>query len=66
MAPHSADKPLSLDERKEVFRALVVAQDAGMAVAQSRKAVAERFGLREEQVRRIEREGLDGGWPPLG
>ena len=66
MAPHAADKPLSEDERKAVFRALVEAQDAAMAVAQSRKAVAERFGLGEGQVRRIEREGLDGGWPPLG
>ena len=66
MARMDADKPLSLDERKAVFLALVEAQDAAMTVAQSRKTVAERFGLGEGQVRRIEREGLDGGWPPLG
>ena len=61
-----ADWRLSQAERMEVFLALVEAQDLGMTVAQSRKAVAERFGIEEEQVRRIEREGLDGNWPPLG
>ncbi len=60
-----ADKTLSLAERMEVFQALVEAQDRNMTVAQSRKTVAERFGIGEEQVRRIEREGLDGNWPPL-
>jgi hypothetical protein len=37
-----------------------------MTVALSRKAVADRFGVTEQQVRQIEREGLDGNWPPLG
>ncbi len=60
-----ADKTLSLDERMEAFQALVEAQDRGIAVAQSRETVAERFGISEDQVRRIEREGLDGNWPPL-
>ncbi len=59
------DKTLSLAERMEVFQALVEAGDRNMTVAQSRKTVAERFGISEEQVRRIEREGLDGNWPPL-
>src|SRR5262249_12338409 len=27
--------------------------------------VAARFGVSEQQVRHIEREGLDNGWPPL-
>jgi hypothetical protein len=61
-----ADRALSQAERMEVFLALVEAQDRDMTVAQSRKAVAERFGIEEEQVRRIEREGLEGNWPPLG
>jgi hypothetical protein len=61
-----ADRTLSQPERMEVFLALVEAQDRDMTVAQSRKAVAERFRIEEEQVRRIEREGLDGNWPPLG
>jgi hypothetical protein len=51
--------------RKEIFQALVEAQDIGLCVAESRRVVAERFGVTEEQVRRIEREGLDEGWPPL-
>jgi hypothetical protein len=50
---------------KEVFLALVEAQDRDMTVAQSRKLVADRFGLTERQVRAIEREGLDRQWPPL-
>ncbi len=60
-----ADKTLSLAERMEVFLALAEAGDRGLTVAQSRKAVAEQFGITEEQVRRIEREGLEGDWPPL-
>jgi hypothetical protein len=59
------DRPLSEDQRKEVFLALVDAQDHDMGVVQSRQHVAARFGVSEQQVRRIEREGLDNGWPPL-
>jgi len=51
--------------RKEIFLALVEAQDGGASVAESRNLVAERFGVDEHEVRRIEREGLDHGWPPL-
>ena len=36
-----------------------------MMVAQSRKLVAERFGVSEGQVRHIEPEGMDNNWPPL-
>ena len=60
-----SDKPLSEDQRKEVFLALVDAQDHDMGVQKSRQHVAVRFGLSEQQVRHIEREGLDNGWPPL-
>jgi hypothetical protein len=65
MAEHEPKK-LSLEERMAAFLMLVEAQDGQMTVAQSRKAVAERFGVTEEQVRQLEREGLDGNWPPLG
>ena len=58
-------EPLSEDQRKGVFLALVEAQDHEVEVAQSRKLVAQRFGISETQVRQIEREGLDHGWPPL-
>jgi hypothetical protein len=36
-----------------------------MGVAQSRWHIAARFGIGEEQVRRIEQEGIENGWPPL-
>jgi hypothetical protein len=58
-------QPIHEERRREVFLALVEAQDQGMAVEQSRKVIAERFGVTEGQVRKIEREGLDKGWPPL-
>ncbi len=57
--------PLSEACRKEIFEALVDAQDHELTVAQSLKLVAERFGVTEGQVRQIEREGLDNDWPPL-
>jgi DNA-directed RNA polymerase sigma subunit (sigma70/sigma32) len=52
-------------QRKEIFEALVDAQDHEMTVPQSRQFIAERFGVTESDVRQIEREGLDGLWPPL-
>jgi hypothetical protein len=56
---------LSEARRKEVFLALVDAQDHEMDVAQSRRLVAQRFGIAEGQVRQIEREGMERQWPPL-
>jgi hypothetical protein len=61
---HGEDQ-LSEDRRKEIFMALVDAQDHEMGVVQSRQLIAERFGVSEQQVRQIEREGLDRQWPPL-
>jgi hypothetical protein len=55
----------TVEQRRAVFRALLEAQDAGASVAQSRADVAERFGVTPEQVKEIEREGLDNEWPPL-
>ena len=52
-------------QRKEIFLALVDAQDHEMTVEQSRREVAERFGVSENQVRAIEREGLHKSLPPL-
>ncbi|MGE3805629.1 MAG: hypothetical protein AB7K24_13215 [Gemmataceae bacterium] len=56
---------LSEPRRKEIFQALVEAQDHEMGVAQSRKLIAEQFQVNESQVREIEREGIDQQWPPL-
>ena len=56
---------ISEERRKEIFLALVNAQDQELDVAESRRLMVERFGLSEGDVRRIEREGLDRQWPPL-
>jgi hypothetical protein len=66
MSQNEAEQGLPEPSRREVFLALVEAQDSGMGVVQSRKLVAERFGLSNDQVRAIEREGMDHQWPPLG
>ena len=60
-----SDNPLPEERRKEIFLALVEAQDQAMSVAKSRKVVAEKFEVSEDEVRQIEREGLEHGWPPL-
>ncbi|HZU36227.1 MAG TPA: hypothetical protein VFA18_09975 [Gemmataceae bacterium] len=51
--------------RKEIFQALVEAQDQDMGVARSRKVIADRFGITESLVKKIEEEGLQLEWPPL-
>jgi len=65
MEPGENQQSISEDRRKEIFLALVDAQDHELDVPQSRRLVAERFGVSETQVRDIEREGLDQQWPPL-
>ena len=65
MAQGPGCEQLSEDRRKEIFLALVDAQDHEMSVAQARKLVIQRFGVSESQVRQIEREGLELQWPPL-
>ena len=66
MTQDNGDEQLSEARRKEVFLALVDAQDHEMSVAQSRKLMVQRFGVSESQVRQIEREGMELEWPPLG
>jgi hypothetical protein len=65
VAPREEEVHLPEARRKEVFLALVEAQDHDLGVPESRQAVAERFGVGVDQVRRIEREGIENGWPPL-
>ena len=52
--------------RRELFAALVAAQDSGLAVRASREAVVARYGVDYETVCEVEEEGLDKAWPPLG
>lgn len=65
MSQDEANDGLTEAKRKEIFLALVEAQDHEMSVAQSRQLIVERFGVTDAQIRDIEREGLDNQWPPL-
>jgi len=67
MTQPRGDESLPEERRKEIFLALVDAQDHDpqLRVAQSRKMIAERFGITENQLRKIEREGIESQWPPL-
>jgi len=65
MSQINGNEQLTEDSRKQIFLAIVDAQDRKMDVAQARITVMERFGLSESQVRLIEREGIDCDWPPL-
>lgn len=56
---------IPVEQRQVIFKALVEAQDGGMSVAASRTAIAQQFGVTEDQVRDIEREGSASTWPPL-
>lgn len=65
MPPNEAQRDLPEALRKQIFAALVDVQDHGLPVARSRQVIAERFGIREDQVRQVEEEGLDNDWPPF-
>jgi hypothetical protein len=66
MTPDKGDPTLTDSRRKEIFLALVDAQDQKMDVAKSRKLMVERFGVTASEIRQIEKEGMDNQWPPLG
>jgi hypothetical protein len=65
METGKSEIPLTESRRKEIFLALVDAQDTGLDVLRSRRMIAEKFETTEMQVQAIEREGLDHHWPPL-
>jgi len=58
-------KRLTLQQRKEIFHALVTTQDVVSNVPRSRQIVTEKFEITEAQLRAIEDEGIDKEWPPL-
>jgi hypothetical protein len=64
MTQDSGSGQLTEDRRKEIFFALVDAQDHDMDVAGSRRHIVQRFEISEGLVRQIEREGLERKWPP--
>ena len=65
MQQNDHPEPFSQSRRMEIFRALVDAQDHQISVLQSRAIIAKRFGVDTRQLKRIEQEGIDNGWPPL-
>ncbi len=65
MTPRDPAETIPADQRQAIFRAVVEAQDEGKSVDASRADAAERFGVTADQVRAIEREGLENQWPPL-
>ena len=71
MAHSKTEEQVPEPLRKEIFQALVEAQEQMEAqeqkvdVVRSRKLVAERFSINDNQVRQIEREGIEKQWPPL-
>ena len=58
-------KRLTLQQRREIFLALVNTQDMVANVPRSRQIVTEKFDISEAQLKQIEEEGLDKEWPPL-
>jgi hypothetical protein len=59
-------KRMTIQERREIFQALVQTQDTGMmTVPQSREYVCKHYDITDAQLRQIEDEGLEKEWPPL-
>lgn len=56
---------LSEEQRREIFHALVSAQDNGATVSASRQQTAAQFRISPDVVMQIEREGMNNEWPPL-
>jgi hypothetical protein len=59
-------KRLTLQQRREIFRALAEIQDQNiMSVPESRQNVIRQYKITDIQLRQIEDEGTDKDWPPL-
>jgi hypothetical protein len=64
-------KRLTLQQRQEIFKDLVMTQDVVMSahdssnVRKSYQIVTEKYDITDAQLRQIEDEGLDKEWPPL-
>lgn len=54
---------LAESKKRRIFYELVVAQDAGVGDDRSYEVVANRYGLSEDEVRKIGLEGSIQGWP---
>jgi predicted Zn-dependent protease with MMP-like domain len=65
MSTYKPAESIPLENRRAIFLTVVEAQDRGIPVVKSRIEVAHQFGVSEDDVKAIEREGLDQQWPPL-
>jgi hypothetical protein len=52
--------------RRQIFADVVAKQDEGKPVVEARSFVAKQHDVTSDQVKSIEREGIEAGWPPLG
>ena len=58
---------LTVQQRKEIFRALVLNQDLGdRTVPESIGYIAQQYRITNDRVRLIQEEGIENDWPPLG
>jgi hypothetical protein len=66
-----SSKRLTLQQRRDIFRALVTTQDqmpreqVPLNVRKSYEVVTGQFDISDEQLREIEDEGIEKEWPPL-
>ena len=59
-------KRLTVQQRREIFRSLVEAQDTHtMSVADSKRQVIEHHQITDDQLEDIVDEGVEKEWPPL-
>jgi hypothetical protein len=58
-------KRLTVDQRREIFHALVTTQDVVRDVPKSRQMIQKQFSISETVLRQIEDEGIEREWPPL-
>jgi len=59
-------KRLTLTQRREIFHALVSAQDTHtMSIPDSKRHVTQSFSITDDQLEKIVEEGVDKEWPPL-
>jgi hypothetical protein len=61
----SMSRHLSERVRQEIFAALMETQDQDMPVVESRHEISKRYGISDEDLCEIEREGLENDWLPF-
>ncbi len=58
-------KRMTVEQRREIFRALVTTQDIVHDVPKSKEIVSKKYGITPAQLKQIEDEGIERQWPPL-